>query len=196
MKNKIIMLCGLVVAGCVPSWNPFYTEKDLVFDRALVGVWSPVNAKEGSKETWAFTNESDTRYRLQQTDEEGRKAEFDARLVKLKERLFLDLYLAKVEDDDVKLNAWAGFSLVPAHLILKVEQIQPALKIAAMNPYWMQKFLKQHPDAIAHRVVLGDNIVLTASTSELQKFVLGHSGDEDFFGGAMELKRKEGGSKD
>ena len=190
MKSRIILLCAVVVAGCVPSWNPFYTEKDLVFDLALVGTWSPSNAKEGSKETWTFTKESDTRYRLQQTDEEGRTADFDARLVKLKERRFLDLYLTRVEGDDVKLNAWASFSLVPAHLLLKVEQIQPALKIAAMNPDWMQKFLKQHPDAIAHRVVMEDNIVLTANTSELQKFVLAHADDADFFGGAMELKHK------
>lgn len=196
MKNKIFLLCGLIVAGCVPSWNPFYTEKDLVFERALVGTWSPAEAKEGSKETWAFTKDGTTRYRLQQTDEDGRKAEFDARLVKLKERLFLDLYLAKVDGDGVNLNALASCSLVPAHLILKMEQIDPVLKIAAMNPDWMQKFLKQHPDAIAHRVVMGDNIVLTASTSELQKFVLAHADDAGFFGGAMELKRKKAAGKD
>ena len=44
--------------------------------------------------------------------------------------------------------------------------------------------------------VESENIVLTASTSELQKFVLGHTDDADFFGGAMELKRKKSGDKD
>ena len=171
--------------------NPLYTEKDLVFDTLLVGAWTPLEAKEGSKETWAFTKAGEKLYQLQQTDEEGCKADFEARLVKLGTHLFLDLYLTKVEGDDIKLNAWAGFSLVPAHLILKVEQIGPALKIATMNPDWMKKFIKQHPDAIAHRVVLDDNIVLTASTGELQKFVLEHAGQEDFFGGAMEMRRRE-----
>jgi hypothetical protein len=190
MKKRIVVLLSMALAGCVPSWNPFYAEKDLTFDPALVGTWRPVEAKESSKETWAFTKAGDKLYQLQQTDEEGRKAAFEARLFKLKDHRFLDLYLTKVEGDQLKVNAWASISLVPAHLLLKVEQIEPALKLAAMNPDWMQTYLKQHPNAIAHRVVSDGNIVLAASTDELQKFVLAHLGDKDFIGGAMELKRK------
>ena len=190
MKKKIILLFGLALAGCVPSWNSFYTEKDLVFNQALLGAWRPVEAKETSKETWTFTKSGEKFYQLAQTDEEGRKAVFEARLVKLKQHLFVDLYLTKVEGDELKVNAWASISLVPAHLLLKVEQIEPTLKLAAMNPGWMRDFLKQHPDAIAHRVVSEDDIILAASTSELQKFVLDHVDDKEFFGGAMEFKRK------
>ena len=149
-----------------------------------------MEAKETSKETWEFTKAGDKLYQLAQTDAEGRKAAFEARLFKLKDHLFLDLYLIKVEGDDLKANAWASISLVPAHLLLRVEQIEPALKLAAMNPDWMQKHLKQHPNALAHRVVSDGNIVLAASTDELQKFVLAHLDDKDFIGGAMELKRK------
>ena len=167
MKKSIVVLLSILWAGCVPSWNPFYTEKDLVFDPGLVGTWRPVEAKENSKETWAFAKSGDKLYQLQQTDEEGRQATFEARLLKLKEHRFLDLHVTKVEGDDLKVNAWASISLVPAHLLLKVEQIEPALKLSAMNPDWMQKFLKQHPDALAHRVVSDGNIVLAASTGEL-----------------------------
>jgi hypothetical protein len=194
MKNKILLLFGLILTGCVPSWNPLYTEKDIVFDRALLGTWTPADAKESSREMWTFIKSTNMVYQLQQTDEEGRKARFEARLVKLKEHRFLDLYLSKVEDD-VKLNALAGFSLAPAHLILKVEQIEPALKIAVMNPEWLKEFLKKHPDGIAHRVVFDENVVLTASTSELQKFVIDHLNDKEFFGGPMELKRKAAAEK-
>jgi hypothetical protein len=190
MRIKILLLFALALSGCVPSWNPFYTEKDLVLDPALVGTWQPVEVKESSKEAWAFTKTGDKSYRLAQTDEDGHKADFEARLFKLKAHVFLDLYLAKVEGDDLKVNAWASISLVPAHLLLKVEQIEPALKIAAMNPEWIKTYLKQHPNAIAHRVVSDGNIVLAASTEQLQKFVLAHLNDKDFIGGAMEMKRK------
>ena len=190
MKNKALLLITLALAGCVPSINPFYAEKDLVFDPALVGTWRPLEAKEGSKETWAFTSVGDKLYQLAHTDEEGRKAVFDARLFKLKDHRFLDLYLTKVEGDQLKVNDWASISLVPAHLLLKVEQIEPALKLAVMNPDWIQTHLKQHPNAIAHRVVSDGNIVLSANTEELQKFVLAHLDDKEFFGGAMEMKRK------
>jgi len=59
-----------------------------------------------------------------------------------------------------------------------------------MNPEQMKEVLKKHPDAIAHRVVFDGNIVLTASTADLQKFVVEHVNDEEFFGGPIELKRK------
>lgn len=190
MKHKILLLAFLIVAGCVPSWNPFYTEKDLVSDPALAGTWRPSEAKENSQEIWVFTKAGDKLYQLEQTDEEGRKAIFEARLFKLKDHLFLDLYLTQVAGDEMKVNAWAGISLVPAHLLLKVEQLGPGLKLAAMNPGWIKTHLKQHPEALAHRVVSDGSIVLAAGTGELQKFLLTHLADKDFIGGSMNLNRK------
>ena len=40
-------------------------------------------------------------------------------------------------------------------------------------------------------VVSDGNIVLAASTGELQEFILAHLSDKDFFGGTMEMKRKQ-----
>jgi len=187
MKTQVALLTTFVLVGCVPSWNPFYTEKDLAFDSALVGAWRPADAKE--KELWVFTKTGERMYQLAQTDGEGRKADFEVRLFKLNGQRFLDLYLKKLEGDDRKVNVWANISLVPAHLLLKVEQIAPALKLAAMNPDWIQKFLKQTPSALAHQVVGEGNVVLTAGTVELQRFVLAHLDDKEFFGGAMEMNR-------
>ena len=190
MKTRIGVLLSVVLVGCVPSWNPFYTEKDLVFDPALVGTWTPIDASESSKETWAFTLASDKLYQLKQTDTGGRTAVFDVRLFLLKGQRYVDLYPTKVEGDRGEMNTWAGFSLVPAHLLMKLEQVEPSLKLAATNPDWMQRYLKRNPTAIAHQVVGDGNIVLTACTADLQKFILAHRNDEDFFGGALELKRR------
>jgi len=44
------------------------------------------------------------------------------------------------EGDEVKLNAWASFSLVPAHLLLKMDLTEPAQKLATVNPDWMKTF--------------------------------------------------------
>src|SRR5687767_9002144 len=80
MKSRIVLLACLAFAGCVPSWDPFYTEKDLTFEPALVGTWHPVESKEGSSESWAFTKAGEKLYELSQTDEDGYKATFNARL--------------------------------------------------------------------------------------------------------------------
>ena len=186
----LIGLVGLVLIGCVPSWNPFYTEKDLVFEPGLLGRWRPADAKETSPEIWAFSRGGEKRYQLDQTDDEGHKAVFEAHLLRLKGQAFLDLYLTKLDAPEAKVNAWASFSMVPAHLLLKVDQVEPVLKLAAMNPDWMQKFLKAHPEALAHRVVADGNIVLAAGTGELQRFVLEHLADKEFFGESQEMKRR------
>ena len=149
-----------------------------------------MQARDTSPENWVFTAGKDKVYELRQTDEDGRAGTFAVHLFKLKKHRFLDLYLMKLEGEGQKINAWANISLVPAHLLLKVEQIEPTLKLAAMNPDWMQKFLQRHPGALAHRLVSDDQVVLAAPTPELQKFILEHIDEDGFFGDAMEMKRK------
>ncbi len=71
-----------------------------------------------------------------------------------------------------------------------VEQIKPSVKLAFMDPDWMQNHLKDHPNAIKHRVVADGSIILAAETSELQKFLTAHMADKKFFGDAKELKSR------
>ena len=193
MRDRIrivaLFLCGLALVGCMPSWNPFYTEKDLVFEKALVGSWRPADAIDTSKESWEFSKNGEKLYLLKQTDERGRTANFEAALFKLNNQLFLDLYLKKIEGDDDTMNIWAALSLVPAHLLIKVEQFAPSFKMAIMNPDWMQKHVTANPEAIAHRVV-ENGIVLSSTTAELQKFLIAHSAEKEFFAEAKEMKAK------
>lgn len=63
MKRNHALITGLILGllpACVPSMNPLYTAKDLVFDPALVGAWAP----DGSKETWRFEQLGGKRYGL------------------------------------------------------------------------------------------------------------------------------------
>ena len=82
----------LLFAGCVPSLHALYTDRDLVFDQALVGVW----AEKDSKEVWAFSKAGEKEYRLNYTDEDGKKGEFQVHLLKVEGRMFLDLYPAEL----------------------------------------------------------------------------------------------------
>ncbi len=42
------MLAGALVlfCSCIPSVNPFYTDKDIIFDNRLLGEWLEKNSKE------------------------------------------------------------------------------------------------------------------------------------------------------
>jgi hypothetical protein len=56
MKLKRTTLCGWsLVAGCIPSLNPLYTDENIVFEPALVGVWKQ---PQGTAR-WEFTKLDD-----------------------------------------------------------------------------------------------------------------------------------------
>lgn len=182
-KLLTIALVAFLVAGCVPSWNPFYTEKDLVFDPQLVGVWK---GEEG--EVWKFEKQDEKNYKLTYTDKEG-KATFLAHLLKIKERRFLDLYLHDDAEKDLKLNALATMTIVPVHLFMRVDEIGSSLKMAAVNPEALQKHLEKNPKAIS-LLKQKKYIVFTATTEELQAFVMKHAEGEELFGGPFTLARE------
>lgn len=178
-------LIAVVIAGCVPSWNPLYTDKDLVFDAKLAGTWSE------DDESWQFEKIGDKRYRLTHTDKDKQVGKFDAHLVKLGKYRFLDLYVTQVSQDDLKANSLATAMLLPAHLFLRVDEIGDTLELAVMQPGKVKEHLKKNPKAIAHRK-MDDSIILTADTPELQAYVVKHAEGEALFGDSFTLKRKSG----
>lgn len=182
-KLLTVALVTFLVAGCVPSWNPLYTDKDLVFDPQLVGVWK---GEEG--EIWKFEKQDEKNYKLTYTDKEG-KATFLAHLLKLKERRFLDLYLHDDAEKDLKLNALATMTIVPVHLFMRVDEIGSSLKMAAVNPEALKKQVEKNPKAIS-LLKQKDHIVFTATTEELQAFVMKHAEGEELFGSPFSLARE------
>ena len=181
--RKIILAAtlGLAVflAGCIPSLNPLYTEKDLVFDPALVGVWSNgANATD----SWKFQKRDEKSYALVIRDDD-KTSPFVAHLVKLGKYRFLDLCPNKDGLNDSKVEGTYAMALIRGHLFLKVSQIEPTLQMVMLDPDWLDKLLKKNPKSIHHkRNEDGDGIVLTASTKELQKFMLKYADTKDAFG--------------
>ncbi len=52
--------------------------------------------------------------------------------------------------------------------------------------------MEKNPQAIAHQTLEGDDGVLTATTKELQKFILAHAQTEGTWGEPSDMKRKTG----
>jgi hypothetical protein len=193
-KFLFYLLAGLL-GCCVPSLHPLYTDKELVFDEKLLGSWGESN------QTWEFKKgEKEKSYDLI-TDEKGKKGEFTVYLVKIQDTskadkekksarqtlLFLDLY---PKEPNLETTDFYKFHLLPVHTFLKIERVGTTLKIQAMNPEKLQEMLKDRPDLIKHEVV-EDRIVLTASTKQLQKFMLEHANDEGLFGDPTKMERDE-----
>ena len=161
---------ALALSGCVvTSVYPFYFAKDLAFEPALVGEWK--NA-EKPDEHWRFEQASANRYRI--TSESGGKtAVFEGHVFKLNRQAFLDLTTGGWKEDIEP-------EPVPSHLVARIIQLKPTVKLAGISSDWLKELLTNNPTAIRHLVIQNGEkpencrFVLTADTAELQRFVLKH----------------------
>jgi len=194
-KMRVFYILAVIVGGCVPvlSLHPLYTEKDIVLDQKLYGTW--VTDPNDSKTTWEFKSIDDPKnaYKLIFTDEDGRKGSFVAYLVKLQDKLFLDIFPSELpwDPEDPNKMDWPYNSifLIPAHTFIKVDSIGPQLKLRLTLESKMEELIKENPNAIEYTSV-GDRLVLTGSTKKLQAFVLKYANDERVFTDQAILSRK------
>lgn len=190
MKNWRIFggmaaLTILLLAACVPSVHPLYTEKDLVQEPTLSGSWTNTS----SSDHWAFETAEGKSYQLVQTDADGRVATFSTHLLKLDGVLFLDVQVTDLKGGSEKINEIAQITLIPGHLFFKVAELGPDLKLALVNPDWLGKLLEKNPKALAH-IKTDHAFALTASTKELQRFFRKHLKHPEMFStDLIELKR-------
>lgn len=194
-KKLLYYVSALVLGGCVPviSLHPLFSEADTIFEKKLLGTW--VDDVNSPHSTWEFgdINEPKNAYKLIFADDEGKKGSFVAKLVKLQDKLFLDVYPNGLPSDvnnpaktDWPYNA---FFLIPAHTFLRVDSIEPMLKMRLTLESEMKDLLTEEPEAVKHTFV-GDRLVLTASTKELRAFVLKYANDKRLFTGDIVLVRK------
>ena len=186
MVNHITGL-ALALTGCVvTSVYPFYFEKDVSFEPALLGHWTK---GESPKEHWTFERDGETAYRLTYT--EGDKSSvMQARLFKLRGQMFLDLLGAEPGD-------YGLLPPIPAHALLRIIRTSPTLEMVPLDYEWLANLLEKKPKIIRHHIVKvnGDKrLVLTADTAELQRFVLKHLETEDAWKEVLKLQPDQAGS--
>ena len=198
MNTRKLLFCMLAVllGGCVPvlSLHPLYTKENVVFDKKLLGTW--VDDPNKPEITWQFKSidEPNDAYEMIFTSDDGSKGSFVVHLVKLQDKLFLDVYSNKlpVHPEDPNEMEWAlnSYFIIPTHAFVKIDSVEPTLKMRLMLETQLKDLLEENPDAIAHAAV-EDRLILTASTKELQAFVLKYADSDKIFTDEIVLNRKD-----
>lgn len=171
LKSFVFLGIALALTACAPSLHPFFTDKDVVFNEALLGTWI-----DDSGGTCKFTKSGDDHYEFLVIDE--KPARFEARLIELGGATFLDLY-PKPLGEEVELYP---ANVVPAHSLARVTIDKDSISIALMDGDWLKRLSDQNRLDLKHERVNGEMIVLTASTRELQAFALKHANNKEAFG--------------
>ena len=162
-----LLLAGLIgLTACVPSLNPVYSPETLVFRDELLGIWKEDTQDEAS---WKFTRADENSYTVT-LEEKEEKSSFEGRLVKLGDAYFLDLFPSGEPIEKAKMGGLYKASLIPGHLILKVA-FDPGLELWLLQPDELKEILTNDPGALAHALPATGQLVITAPTAELQKFL-------------------------
>ena len=197
-KKNLLYLLALVLGSCVPvmSLHPLYNEKDVVFDEKLLGLW----VGDSNEITMEFTlpEKEEKTYQLiyaihDKDPNEDAKGLFAAHLVKIENKLFLDVIspspYGKLDEKNKPEWFLSSILFLPVHTFIRVDSIEPQLKLRLTDNDSIKKLLEKDPNAIKHEMIDGD-AVLTADTKTLQKFVLKYADSEEVFSNELKLTRK------
>ncbi|PKK82010.1 MAG: hypothetical protein CVT49_15890 [candidate division Zixibacteria bacterium HGW-Zixibacteria-1] len=186
MRRAVIfglISCTLIMCGCLTvSLNPFYENKDLVFEQSLLGTWAE---KDGDTHV-VFEMAGEKAYIMTNIEYE-QESRFEAHLFRSGGELFLDLY---PRDPGVNINDLYRDHLIGVHSFYRVHQIEPMLVVSTIEYDWLKKYLSENPGELSS-VMAGDKLVLTASPADLQAFILKHLKSEGAFCEPAEFYRIE-----
>lgn len=170
-----VLLLAVMLSGCVVySLQPVVAKEDAVSSDAIVGSWKDPDSKD--PEVIRFEKSGPNGYTMGITDAAtGLAQTYDVRLIRLGKYLFADVAFKALRLKDQDVESPAG--LLSVHMILKMETGPDTLSTAMLNDEWLKKEVAANRISIPHAVTEDGEILLTASTPELQKFFLAHAED-------------------
>jgi hypothetical protein len=173
---KILPLFGLVLmlssCGPVESENSLLADKNVMFDPGLIGAW----AGQDDEEVVTFGRVDARTYRVVYLESSGSEPlTFEGRLGRVAHLYFLDLHLRSGNES--------------GHLFLRLSRDGEILSLAYLNYDWVRAMLTSGESKLDYRI-RDEEIVLTASTGELQRFVMQHAGQKEAFSEVAKFKRQ------
>ncbi len=198
---------AIALAGCEPvqSLNPFYEDKDVVFDSCLVGTWTINGHGESEKMELTFApsvTDADAydvalSIRSDKPDEDKPKegsVTFTGHLFQAGDSRFLDLYplkyTAKWGSGTISFDTTDNLFGVPTHTVYRVKQGADNLRLAWLDDDNVKSFTEKNNLPVAFRG--SSYLVLTGKTEDLKAGLLINAEKEDLLDhDGMELTRQE-----
>jgi len=181
----------IFLSSCLTTLHPIFTEKDLAYDPKLIGTWNTEN--EGKKGKVIISNLATENsleisgnisaikqhgYFIIYQDENGKTSEqYIAFLARIGKHLYFDYYPADKKEDR-KLDEFFGVHFVRMHTSYRVEILKDGgFELSQLDGSYVKSLIDEKKIRISHETDADDNTVITASTKELQQYLLKY-GDE------------------
>ncbi len=166
----------MILNSClVKSLHKFYTKEDVIYKKELIGSWLDSDSTKWVISQYSYSKRFmkddtlDNSYLVEMYEEDSiPTSKFNVHLFELGEKLYLDF--SPIRDD--RYNEILDIHLVSTHSIARVKfEKNGEVGISWFNQGWIEDLFIENKIKISHEVV-GEEYVLTASTEELQKFLI------------------------
>ena len=162
--------------GCVYSVHPLFGDEELVIRQELLGRW-----QVDDETFWEFSLTDDNRYDVLHVDR-GDTTYLEAGLGLVGDTYFLDFAIDNID----KLSDMELFHLFPTHTFAKVSFRESRIVLEWFATQWLENLIKDKRIRIKHELE-NKQVLLTASTEELQKFLRKYADEPRAFDDPQEL---------
>ena len=186
-----VALLLIFLSSCLSTLHPIFTDKDLAYDPKLIGAWNTEN--EGKKGKVIISNLATENslelpgnisaikqqgYFIIYKDENGKTSEqYIAFLARIGKHLYFDYYPIDKKEDR-KLDEFSGVHFVRMHTSYRVEILKDgSFELSQLDGSYVKSLIDEKKIRISHETDADDNTIITASTKELQQYLLKY-GDE------------------
>jgi len=185
MKTRLILsllLITLLLGGCfVASFYPLYTPSDLHPDTLMAGKWLDEDSTVwyfdyvtlSEKDQPTVTDSTGYYLTFQEKGKEPGKSSLEIRVVRLEGLTFLDFFIHEVKREEYP--DFFDLHTLPIHTFAKVTLEKDTLHLNWLNPEWLSQLEKEKKLKIRY-LKRSDDILLTAPSKDLQKFVIRYAG--------------------
>jgi hypothetical protein len=191
--KKVSIILGfafllIFLSSCLNTLHPIFTEKDLTYDPKLIGKWKTDNreaivitnlATESSIELPGnISSIKQKGYLISYQRENGEITErYIAFLARIGKHLYFDYFPADKKEAR-EIDDFFEAHFVKMHSSYRVEISKDGnFELSRLDEDYVKKLINEKKIRISYEKDADDNIVITASTSELQQYIIKY-GDE------------------
>ena len=191
-KASIILALAFLIiflSGCLRTLHPIFTSKDIVYEPKLLGTWKTKNP--GSSGFAIITNLSADNsielpekisaikqkgYLVSYQDEDGKATEqYIAFLARIGKHLYFDYFPADKKDNKT-IDEFFASHFVKMHTSYRVDISKDgSFELSQLDELYVTKLINEKKIRISHEKDANGNIVITASTDELQQYIIKYS---------------------
>lgn len=175
LLSAALLLC--LASGCVRSIQPILKDDQLSTDDRLLGNWV---SSDGTCHGEISPSDTPKDYKLLYTDKDGKTANLLVRLGKVGDMTFAQSTVGDPLPDASDIHK---LHLLPLYSFALIKQMTPTrIVLKLMQDGWLGKYVQAHPDEIATIKVDKGELLISATTDDLQAFLIRHEKDDGAYG--------------